>query len=191
MYENIKFKPIIEPVPYMAPSCGSILNYRDRSTKIDCFIGKDGRNLRDLEDKHNNRVNIITKSSSSNLRQKLAELLANDNVKHENDDDKLYVLFTKRDKMRKETIPGDEIKEKLTELWDSLKKIMNYNGSTMSFAQEILSQTEMMSDDRWNSKRDDKTIKHQLNKKRVKIKSKILHQIQLVFTIIEINSNIV
>ena len=107
-----------EPFNWLIVQYEEKLDHNARHAQIGQFIGRNGRNLRSLQDQYNIRLHIIDQSSSPNLRERLDAIRA----EHGNYSDDVVLSFTKRNRSRESTITVEEIKQRIIEAWNVAKE---------------------------------------------------------------------
>ncbi|CAF3539989.1 unnamed protein product [Rotaria sp. Silwood1] len=144
-----------EPFHFLPLAFESGVSLRKRRRKTGRFIGKNGQNLRALNDKYNIQVQIVDRSSSKKVRKKLAEVQDKDNL------DKLCLLIMSKNKSKTDMIPIHEIKQKIIEKWkngDVASALTGVRGTSRAKPSKSnsvpIASMELTSDDRWHPKRN-------------------------------------
>ncbi|CAF3426008.1 unnamed protein product [Rotaria sp. Silwood2] len=159
-----------KPVYMMFLSFQSALDAKERLRQSGRFIGKNGQYLRRFEDKYNVRVNIVNRSSSKKLRQKLIEIKNKTGKQLTNELEGIYLLLTKKNTSVKSTISIDEIKQLIKKKWNEISEDMQIQRQhRLKHAKSRQCTTSMWfefsCDDRWHPKRRDHSQKIPIEKK--------------------------
>lgn len=119
MCDEIQSNPTVkktseEPFSWLVVQYEEKLDLKARHAQIGQFIGRNGRNLRSLQDQYNIRLHIIDQSSSPKLRERLDAIRA----EHGNYSDDVLLSFTQGNQSLESTITVEEIKQRLVEAWN-------------------------------------------------------------------------
>ena len=91
------------------------LDSETRHAKTGQFIGRNGLNLRLLENQYHIQLNIINESSRAKVRERLDTI----RTEYGNHLDGVVLSFTKRKQSAQSVTTVEEIKQKLMEAWDA------------------------------------------------------------------------